>query len=83
MGLPPPGLGAGVRRHTLVEEDGRRGRLAVTTVAVEGSQASAGEDSLLLKNGDAPASRGSSTRRVLSLILGEKNYSLIPTSALV
>ena len=57
--------------------------MAVTTVAVEGSQASAGEDSSLLKNGDVHASRGSSTHRVLSLVLGEKNYSLIPTSALV
>ena len=62
---------------------GAEGASAVTAAAFEGSQASAGEDSLLLKNGDAPASRGSSTRRVLSLVLGEKNYSLIPTSALV
>ena len=60
---------------------GAKGASAVTAPAVEGSQASAGEDLSLLENGDVPASRGSSTRRVLSLVLGEKNYSLTPASA--
>jgi hypothetical protein len=60
---------------------GAKGASAVTTPTVEGSQANTGEDLSLLENGDAPASRGSSTRRVLSLVLGEKNYSLILASA--